>query len=60
MPHCGGGPPRVHVVLLSLVCQQARSLLKGSDWLDSSVAHAVLSLEVCCRCTLHDDRYEAW
>ena len=41
-----GGVAKVHRVLLSLACQQARSLLEGSGGLDSSAACAILSLEM--------------
>ena len=40
MLKCTGGPGRVHRVLPSLACQQARSLLEGSGGLDSPAAGA--------------------
>ena len=55
MPQCAGCSSRVHRVLPSLECQQARSLLKGSGGSDSSAVGALLSLEMCLRGTLKND-----
>ena len=47
MPQCVEGPARIHWVLPSLVCKQARSLLECSAGSDSSAAGVLLSLEMC-------------
>ena len=46
---------RVHKVLPSLVCQQARSLRDGSGGSGSSAAGALLSLEMCHGRTLENE-----
>ena len=60
MLQSAGCPARVHSVLLSLVCQQARSLLEGSGRSASSGAGSLLSLEVCLRDTLQNDQCGTW
>ena len=58
MLQCTGDPARVHRVVPSLVCQQARSLLKGSGGLDSSAVGVLLKM--CLRDTLQNGEYGAW
>ena len=48
------GPARFRRVLFLLVCEQARSLLKGSSGFNSAAVDAVLSLEMCHRGTLQN------
>ena len=60
MLQCAGGLARIHRVLPSLVCQQARSKLEGSSGSDSSAVGALLSLEMCSRGTLRNDPLPKW